>query len=671
MSDDLKFADPNTKSQIPTGLPQTGDPNVGKFFYGKFQIAKKEKDRLNLHAKWFRNYELKRGRHFKNTTSSKYPLVPVNLAYVAISRTKANLTDNKPRFEIVAHDEMSEMHVPVMNDVAIAWWKRTKQQKTLSDSVDNSETYGTTIEKSVFDTQFEAGLGDVDNIVVDPFKFFPWPGVKDIQRMPFLFEIEILELDEIRRRWPETGSDVMPDKQWSNLIGKDRELIKAGTLADRKATDNLPNDYAPSGGKHTVGVERAMIIECWCKDYTMEDVIEQQPVYQIPPEMEGMDVEDYINEFGQEPPIAGYEEVVTGQRPKYAGFIRNIHLANDGKIVLDDVSNPSINPNLAPTITQNTYLFDKYPFMKNDSNTDTSNFWAFSVIEQIEILIKEINKKVSQIAAYIDKTVRPTQIIPKGLGIESSHISNLPGQIYWPNNPMMSQYIRYLQIPPLPSDFYNYLELVLKLVDVITGIHDVTEGRKPKGISAASAIIALQEKAQTMFREKIRNLDLLLEERGRMFISHVQNWYSEERKLRVSGKTAGVTGSMFTSYRGTDMQGEFTFEVVPGSTMPKSMWVRRDQSVQLYQAGAIDQKAILEEFDYPNRDEIITRMQMGQLGVLLEKLQMAGMPDKQLQTIQFIASLDDKQFQKMFMQGAPESGGASMGEPKTQPGGKK
>jgi hypothetical protein len=651
--DDLKFTAPNTNKLVEIGIPEEGSPNLGRFLYQKFQIAKKEKDRLELHPKWMRNYELHRGKHFKST-NSKWPLVPVNLAYMVVGRTKAHLTDNKPRFEIVPHDEMTKEHAPVMNTAANSWWKRTKQQKSLSDTIHNSELYGSTIEKTIFDPDMEGGLGDTDNKVVDPFKFFPWPGVKDIQRMPFFFEIEIPELEEIIRNWSENGHQVKADKQWSTLVGKERERVKAGTLANRGLTDNLPNNYAPSGGITTEGINRAMVIRCWMKDYSMEDIVEQQPIYDLP---EGMNAQDYLAELGQEPPVIGTEDVVTGQKYKYPGNIRCVHIANDGKVVLDDLKNPSINPNLPEEITQNTYLWDKYPYQKADSNTDTSNFWAFSSIEQIEILMKEINKKVSQIAAYIDKTVRPTLIIPNNLGIQDHQISNLAGQKWFPNNPIMSQYIRYLLVPPLPSDFYNYLELLLKLVDILTGIHDVTEGRKPKGVSAASAIIALQEKAQTMFREKIRNLDLLLEERGRMWISHFQNWYTEARKLKLSGRTAEIVGSPFTAYRGTEMQGEYSFEVVPGSTMPKSMWARREQALQLYGQRAIDQKALLDEFDWPNRDEIIHRMQMGIIGQMLEKLQIAGIDPKILQQIQFVLSLEEKDFKKLFQQLPTQTGG--------------
>lgn len=654
----------NTNPQEVIELPPEGSKELGKFLYNKFCICKNEKDRLGLHSKWIRNYELKRGKHFK-TTNSKWPLVPINIFYIVVSRTKAHLTDSKPRFEIVAHDENAQEQVPLMNAAASNWWKRTMQLKKHADSIDNGETYGSTIEKMVFNPILEGGKGDVETVVVDPFKVFPWPGVRDIQKMPYFFEIDILELEEIHRMWPESKGVIKADQQFSTntLIGKERELVKAGTVAGHRAQDNLPSNYAPSSGTTSeLSIGRAMVIEVWIKDFTMIDEEIEQPVTMV-------DNNEFSETYGQEIETGEVEMVKTGrQLPKYPGFIRVVHFANEGNVVLDDVPNPSINPTLPPEQVENTYLYDKIPYNKTDSNTDTSNFWSYSVIEQIEILGKEINKKISQVAAYIDKTVRPTLIMPATAGIEDHMISNLPGQKWRPINHIVSQYIRYMDVPSLPRDFYVYIELLLRLVDNITGIQDVTEGRKPKGISAASAIIALQEKAQTMFREKIRNYDLALEEKGRMWISLMQNWYTEERKARLSGKALETIGQ-FGDFRGTEMQGEFTFEVVPGSTLPKSLFVRLEQSVQLFQSGAIDQKALLEAFDWPNADEVIRRMSLGQLGVLLERLQLAGMDEETLQAVQMIGSMDEKQFNKEIAKGTGEQGGTQQSQPKTQPGG--
>jgi hypothetical protein len=105
------------------------------------------------------------------------------------------------------------------------------------------------------------------------------------------------------------------------------------------------------------------------------------------------------------------------------------------------------------------------------------------------------------------------------------------------------------------------------------------------------------------------------------------------------------------------MQGEYTFEVESGSTMPKSVFARREQIANLYQMGAVDQLALLNEYDIPNKEQIIQRMSMGQLGVLLEKLQIAGMSEELLAQINEIANMDDNTFKQLFTTPPPQNGG--------------
>ena len=62
---------------------------------------------------------------------------------------------------------------------------------------------------------------------------------------------------------------------------------------------------------------------------------------------------------------------------------------------------------------------------------------------------------------------------------------------------------------------------------------EVAEGRRPKGISAASAIVALQDKAATLMIPYIRQIDKLIRNRGRMMISMMQNFGTQEKPIKI------------------------------------------------------------------------------------------------------------------------------------------
>jgi hypothetical protein len=321
--------------------------------------------------------------------------------------------------------------------------------------------------------------------------------------------------------------------------------------------------------------------------------------------------------------------------------------------VLSDQANPSINPELPRDLTSQTYLFDKYPVLRRHSYSDDVSEYGLAISEMIEPLIIEISKKISQIAAHLDTSCRPILLLPKNCGIRKEDVNNLPSRA-WEVVAALSQFIRYVPVPSLPSDYNNFIQLLLRIVEIVTGLTDVSEGRKPAGITAGYAIAALQEKAQTVFREKIRNLDLYLEEQGRMYISLAQNWYTEERRLVYQGET----GKQVIPFKGTDGEfaGEYAFTIESGSTLPRNRAVRQQQMIELAKAGFIDQQAVLEEFNIQKRDEIIKRMQQGPLLTALEKVGKTGLIDEQtLEMIKQILTMSDQDYANAFPHTKPRS----------------
>lgn len=54
---------------------------------------------------------------------------------------------------------------------------------------------------------------------------------------------------------------------------------------------------------------------------------------------------------------------------------------------------------------------------------------------------------------------------------------------------------------------------------------------------------------------------------------------------------------------------QMTVEIEAGSSLPVSRMARKEEAIELGQAGYLDQEAVLESFDWPDRDDIIKRMQ--------------------------------------------------------------
>ena len=142
----------------------------------------------------------------------------------------------------------------------------------------------------------------------------------------------------------------------------------------------------------------------------------------------------------------------------------------------------------------------------------------------------------------------------------------------------------------------------------------------PKGVIAASAIVALQERNAVLIQEKITSADSLVENRGKWNIAMAQNFGPKET-IEVDGESVPI--------RGMDLAGrKFNFVVESGSTMPRTSLQLEEQSKDLYDKGAIDRQALLEALNYPNWKKIIERSSEGQVDQALQILIAAGLEEE-------------------------------------------
>jgi len=187
--------------------------------------------------------------------------------------------------------------------------------------------------------------------------------------------------------------------------------------------------------------------------------------------------------------------------------------------------------------------------------------------------------------------------------------------------------IEFMQIPNLPSTFFQTLDLVIKLFDRVYQIEDADRGVVPSGVTAASAIVALQERNQVLMQSKTSAIDRIAEERSRWAIGLWQNFGTEEETATVNGEQ--------TTYRPVDLVGKrFNFVVESGSTTPRTSLQVQEQAAQLAQGGFIDRRALLETLNFPGWKEIVERMGENQLDQALNILVESGLPIEMAQQLQ-------------------------------------
>lgn len=612
-------------------LPPEGNPKLGVKIFELLDEILQHKLDMGLPDKWNRAHELTRNRHWKVNKTKKASLVTANLLHTHRQRTISHLTDNNPTFNVSRagmSDDNEDAYETILH-LAEYWWSNTEQQHKFEMTVSDGEQNGCTIEKIRFNPEAEYGIGEVETEIISPYYvgYYPVNGGVDIQKKEAVLHFYPMPLREARRRWPDFADKIKADREVLERIGDNRqEIIQGG----RKADGNILTTFASvvrklvdSGGIVDSESDEVLIVECWAKDYT--SVTEE-------------------SEIQQEDGTVVIEQVT---RPKYRGLIRCVTSCNAGELVLDDRSNPSINPNIPDDQAIDTYLYDKFPFVHAQSITDTSSIWGMSDYEQLEQLCMEVSKSLTQITMIKDKSARLKIINPKDTGVDNQEFTNAPGVIR-PATSMVSQAIRYMDPPRLDPNLWKAVDLFKDIFFLVAGSFDLEQASSPGSeVIAYKAIAALLEQVATRLRSKLRNYSKLIRERGRMAISLMQHWYTEERWFVYEDDGEEVAEQAV----GADLILPAKLTVVSGSTMPRSRVQEREEALALFGMQAIDQVALLKAIDFPDYKKIVKRMQAGPLMMFLERLAAVGTPEELLQYMQQIAQLDDKEFEKAAEKG--------------------
>ncbi len=576
--------------------PPEGHEELGQWVWELFESAYAEKERMGLMDRWVSNYQLFRGNHWGDKKRGDADKLSVNLYFANIQRTVANITAKNPTVEVVDLDGYEDAADQVLTAKMRKYWHETEQQGILAKTCLNNEIYGITIEKH----GWVSSKAQPFSLVVDPYSFFPAPNCPDdIQDAPFIIHAYSMDVDKIEALY---GVEEVQADDVRTILGRnDREEVAPNAVMTDRTTGivhkNYKNTTAMGSEEGRAGGSKGegLVIECWLRDNSTSS--------------------ETLSLF-----LDNGTEEATVDIPKYPDGIRVITITNRGKTILADMINPNLNMELETTAIQETYSWGRYPFSLVNSYADSTSIWGFSAAEQVGDLNKKVDEIISRMASYVNRALFPPLVIEKGCGITKSMVNNKPGLVLMPTRP--NARIEFLQVPNLPSNFFEILNVFTGFHDRIYQIEDADRGVQPTGVTAASAIVALQERNAVLIQHKIRAMEFIARERGRWAISALQNFSTTEEQIEVRGIPYQLQGVTLAGRK-------FNYMVESGSTVARTSIQQQEQAMALYDKQAIDRQALLETLNFPSWKEIVERVGEGQLDQALQILVQAGMEEEQ------------------------------------------
>lgn len=519
-------------------------------------------------AAWDRYYL---GHHW-NKPRAPWKSKPVkNFIFSHVETIIPIMTDSAPQVSIIAFEDGDAQIAEILAQISRRVWVDQDMDLKLPAVLKNTLLYGTGFLKVWFNPNL-GPFGDVAISIVDTRHIYPSPGAQSLDDASYVIFAANVPLSLVISMYPEA-----------------EQAHRSGRLKTGVWDESLTVDKPVNSEMNSVSFSNTTI-------QTTDGTSTTQFTHIPRVGSAAMDRDDMVTlvEYWESTPEGKFVTVVANA------------------IKLKGPYRP--------------FKHDYYPFVKFDDYVITGNFWSMGEVQQLVPIQDFINERNSQLQDIIKITANPQFIADFNSGINTKALTNRPGAFLLKNQGTEA---RWNTPPQIPTALFDVQELDKRDFDTIGGVQDVTQGRRPVGIEAASAIVELQEAAQTRLRHKTRNMEAALRRLGLLVVGLVQQFYTEERAVRVVGSQTMAAKPVHINVPVEDGQGgiqrlndvsvgQYDIEIGVGSTLPVSKGRLFTQYLQMYRDGLVDQRAVLEVTGMPpeKMEAIIARMRQEQQQLL-------------------------------------------------------
>lgn len=243
---------------------------------------------------------------------------------------------------------------------------------------------------------------------------------------------------------------------------------------------------------------------------------------------------------------------------------------------------------------KNPYKDGKFPFVLMKNYDIPFEFWGVGEVEQIMSPQHYVNELTNQIIDNAKNTANMQWIIDKNSGIGQGKLTNRPGLVI---RKTPGSEVRRDTPPQMPPYVREQIEILKKDIQDISGVFDSLKGEQQGSITAASAILALQEASQARIRLKIKLMEASLSELAQIVYSRMQQFWKLDRWVRVTDIEGNPS---FREIGAQVLSNDYDLKVMAGSTMPVNRNAMLDLMIRLAQTNGedglplVDRKAVLE-----------------------------------------------------------------------------
>lgn len=529
----------------------------------------------------------------------------------------ADFMDNFPDSDILPREPGDVEEAQRLSSIIPVVMDQIGYRKVYSDEVWYKLKNGTGCFGVYWDQSKLNGLGDISIENVDLLSIFWEPGIKDIQKSKNIFTVELVDNDTLKQAYPQVAEQLSAS---SDTILK--KYMYDETIDTTGKTAVIDWYYKkPVSGRMTLQ---------YCK-FVGDTVL-------------------YATENDVTPPTEPQEQPVFDESG-------NALLDPQTGLPVTQVVNVVTGPSMAE---RGLYDHGKYPFVFDVLFPEAGmpvGFGFIDVCKNAQASIDIFNNAFEKNAQHV---CSPRYLVRNDGGVNEEEFADPNKLIVHVDRNMGQDSIQPINVPTMVnSNYISILENKINEMKETAGNRDANNGGTQSGVTAASAIAAMQESSGKTSRDQINTTFDAHKEIVTMVIELIRQFYSMPRQFRITGEQ-GEQEFVQYSNEGLQPQNQGTeFGIDMGYRVPafdvkveaekSSSYSRLSQNelaMQFYNAGFFNPQyadqvsACLEMMDFQGKQSVLQKVQ--QNGGMYQ--QMLQMQQQMLQLSEMIDQLSGGQY---------------------------
>jgi hypothetical protein len=267
------------------------------------------------------------------------------------------------------------------------------------------------------------------------------------------------------------------------------------------------------------------------------------------------------------------------------------------------------------------------PLVKFDDIVVAGKYYSESVITHLRPIQDQFNRLYQKRAQWVNQLLAGKYLAPRGSELIKEGLNDLSGEVVHFTPVPNAAEVRPLDTPQIPAYAYKEEEALQAQLDDISGINQVSRGQLPSSSIPAIGMQFLTEQDDTRIGLEISNHEEAYARLGKLILQYAQKFYQTERLLKVGGSGLEYAVKPFT---GADLKNNTDVIVIKGSALPGSKTLKRQEVLNLFQAGLMGDPA-----DPKTREQVLNMLEFGDVAqVWRDQALDTNMAKKQIEQIE-------------------------------------